>query len=113
MASPWRNDPVTILCPVCERAFHPRGRQRVCSSACRQTLWRRRHPRPTPSLPTRSAPVQTVYECPRCATRYLAEQRCPECHVFCRRIGPGGACPHCDEPVALIDLLPGGAERPA
>jgi hypothetical protein len=46
-----------------------------------------------------------VYECPVCGARFLGEQRCPDCNVFCRRLGPGGPCPHCDEPVALADLL--------
>ena len=56
-----------------------------------------------------------MYECAACGTRYLGEQRCPECQQFCRRIGPGGACPHCDEPVALADLLDasGGTEGPS
>lgn len=108
MAAPWRNDAGTITCPVCERGFEPRGRQRVCSSACRQALWRQRHRPPAPIVPARAPVVETVYECPMCATRLLGEQRCPDCRVFCRRIGPGGPCPHCDEPVALIDLLPGG-----
>jgi hypothetical protein len=46
-----------------------------------------------------------VYEGPVCGARFLGEQRCPDCNVFCRRLGPGGPCPHCDEPVALADLL--------
>jgi len=25
--------------------------------------------------------------------------------TFMRRVGPGGNCPHCDEPVAITDLL--------
>lgn len=25
--------------------------------------------------------------------------------MFCRRVGIGGLCPHCDEPVAISDLL--------
>lgn len=58
-----------------------------------------------PSLPTRSPRSATVYACPSCDTRYLGQQRCDDCHLFCRRVGPGGACPHCDEPVALADLL--------
>ena len=112
MRSPWRNDPVTIACPVCTSPFHPQGRQRVCSAACRQALWRHRHPAPMPIVPVRSPVAQTVYECPHCATRLLGEQRCPECQVFCRRVGPGGTCPHCEEPVAIGDLLPGGAAMP-
>lgn len=34
----------------------------------------------------------------------LDEQRCPDCSLFARRIGEGGNCPHCEEPVALSDL---------
>ena len=49
--------------------------------------------------------ARTVYECPICEARFLGEQRCPDCHVFCRRLGPGGSCPHCDDPVTLTDLL--------
>ena len=30
----------------------------------------------------------------------------------CRRVGVGGLCPHCDEPVAIPDLLE-AAETPA
>lgn len=112
MLSPSRNDGVTIACPVCTGAFHPRGRQRVCSSACRQALWRQRHPMPLPIVPGRAPMPQTVYECPTCALRFLGAQRCPDCQVFCRRIGPGAACPYCDEPVAITDLLPGGATMP-
>jgi hypothetical protein len=48
----------------------------------------------------------TVYVCPSCETRFLGQQRCPDCGLFCRRVGPGGPCPHCEEPVALADLLP-------
>jgi hypothetical protein len=101
-----RNDGVTIACPVCQQPFVPHGRQRVCSPACRQTVWRRRHPAPLTSIPDRAARAMTVYECPSCDTRYLGDQRCPECGIFCRRVGPGAPCPHCDEPVAVADLLP-------
>ena len=47
----------------------------------------------------------TVYACPECDTRYHAQQRCPDCGVFCTRVGLGGPCPHCDEPVTIADLL--------
>ncbi len=47
----------------------------------------------------------TVYECPQCESRYLGEQRCEDCGVFCRRIGFGAPWPHCDEPVAMEDLM--------
>jgi hypothetical protein len=121
--SPSRNDGVTIpltICTVCGRAFRPVGRRRFCSDACRQTAWRHRHSNPAsvPPLPdgaprpgasdgfgSRSFRSATVYECPSCGTRYLGEQRCPDCRLFCRRVGLGGHCPHCDEPVAVGDLV--------
>jgi hypothetical protein len=100
-----RNDDLTIGCPVCSRRFRPSGRRRYCSDTCRQAAWRQRHPAPLPVLPLRTPRVETVYECGTCETRYLGEQWCPDCQRPCRRIGPGGACPHCDQPVALTDLL--------
>ena len=42
--------------------------------------------------------VSVVYECPGCGER-LVERRCRECNVLCRRLGPGGRCPSCDEVV--------------
>jgi len=103
---PSRNVGVTTPCPICERPFTPAGRQRVCSAACRQAAWRRRHPAPPVAIPPRTPRTATIYECPSCATRSLGQQRCAECGVFCHRVGPGGRCPHCDEPVAVADLLP-------
>jgi hypothetical protein len=104
---PVRNDGETTRCPVCGQPFRPAGRQRVCSAACRQAAWRRRRMAPEPSAPLRAPRVATIYECPSCDTRYLGEQRCAECGTFCRKLGPGGPCPHCDEPVLLADLLLG------
>ena len=103
---PWRDDGVTIACPVCRQPFRPIGRQRVCSAACRQKAFRQRHPAVVPLPPARRPRAETVYQCPACDTRFLGTQRCDDCGVFCRRVGPGGPCPHCDEPVALTDLLP-------
>ncbi|MGH2364008.1 MAG: hypothetical protein ACRDHX_05070, partial [Chloroflexota bacterium] len=40
-----------------------------------------------------------AYECSGCGVRLLGEQRCPDCGLFARRLGLGGLCPHCDEPV--------------
>ena len=100
-------------CPVCQTPITS-ARARYCSDACKQRAYRLRQTDGTPldrdalttDLRARHALVaQTVYECPACETRLLGEQRCPECQQFCRRIGPGGRCPHCDEPVALADLL--------
>ena len=106
IASPSRNDGLTIACPVRGRGFHPVGRRRFCSDACRQAAWRQRHPAPLPTVPERPPRATIVYECPECSARYLGEQRCADCQRFCRRVGPGGPCPHCDEPIAVVDLLP-------
>src|SRR5438067_13719375 len=37
--------------------------------------------------------------------RYLGEQRCSECNHFCQVVGLGGACPDCEQPILLSDLL--------
>jgi hypothetical protein len=111
-STPWRNDGVTIRCPVCQRPFAPTGRQRVCSAACRQALFRRRQAAvavPIVVPPHRSRRAGTIYACPACEARYLGTQRCSECGVFCRRVGAGGLCPACGEPVAIADLLDGMA----
>jgi len=52
------------------------------------------------------------YQCPHCETRYLGEQRCPDCNTWCQRLGPGGPCPHCDELVAVSDLIADNQFRP-
>lgn len=109
---PCRNDGVTIACPICRLDFHPAGRRRFCSGACRQAAWRGRQPGKLVTailLPPRTPRPATIYECPACDTRSLGEQRCPDCNTFGRRVGPGGLCPHCDEPVAVSDLLVAGA----
>jgi hypothetical protein len=98
----------TLACPVCRRPFLPAGRRRFCSDACRKTAWRR-HAQSSPATaavpPARPRRPITVYACPSCDTRYLGEQRCGDCGVFCHRVGLGGTCPHCDEPVAVADLI--------
>jgi hypothetical protein len=107
--TPSRDDPATTTCPTCQTPFTPTGRQRYCCTPCRKTAFRRRHQDPPPTVvvvpaahPTRQI---TVYECQSCGERLLGEQRCQQCGTFTRRIGIGGPCPHCDEPVALTDLL--------
>ncbi len=100
---PVRDDTVTMTCPVCGAAYTPSGRRRYCSDACRTTAWRRRQHAPAP--PRTPAKSDVVYQCPDCDALYLGEQRCDDCNTWARRIGPGGLCPHCDEPVAISDLL--------
>ena len=105
---PSRDDPETTRCPVCRRCFTPIGRQPYCSTACRKTAFRRRHQQPAPAITVpadRPRRQITVYECPDCGERYLGEQRCQACGTFARRVGIGGACPNCDEPVTITDLI--------
>jgi hypothetical protein len=101
-----RNDALTLVCLVCGRPFPRSGRRMFCSGTCRQTAWRRRHPTPVPSVPSHTPRQRTVYQCPECDTRYLGQQYCGDCKRFCRRLGAGGLCPTCEEPVAISDLLP-------
>lgn len=49
--------------------------------------------------------ARSVYECPECGERYLGERRCPDCGLWCRRVGIGGNCPECDHVLAMVELL--------
>jgi hypothetical protein len=108
MNIPTRNGSITDSCLVCGQPL-PAGRPRTtCSDACRQAAWRRRHQPPPPSVEALPAAHttkdHTIYECPACDTRLLGEQRC-ECGSFMRRLGPGGLCPCCNEPITSEELL--------
>ena len=107
---PIRYDSVTIdpmvVCAWCTAPFARSGRRRFCSAACKQASWRAGRAEPSPGPPTAARPDDTVYECPACEARYLGARRCEDCNLFCRRIGPGAPCPHCDQPVAHVDLDP-------
>ena len=102
--------PSSLLCPVCWTPFTKVGRQRYCTQACRKTAWKRRNATPVevtePVVPQgiRRRDI-TIYACPTCETRYHGEQWCHDCNQPCTRIGLGGSCPHCSEPVAISDLL--------
>ena len=63
-----RDDGATTACPVCGTAFEPKGRQKFCSTGCRQSAWRAGRRAPVEPVVTRSG---TVYECPACEARYL------------------------------------------
>ena len=94
-------------CQVCGTGFTARRRDaQYCSPPCTQRAYRWRHQRPllAPELVRRPSKQTKVYECPECETRFVGEQRCPDCGIFCRLLGPGGECPHCGEAVALSDL---------
>ncbi len=109
-ATASRDDRVTTS-PSCRACGAPlaqvRGRQAYCSQACRQRAYRQRRPQPALAAATTSPPRRAsgVYQCPDCQTRYVGQQRCPDCNAFCTRLGLGGHCPCCDEPITLDELL--------
>jgi len=105
--SPSCHDAVTMTCPVCHHAFRPTGRQKFCSDACRAAAYRRRRDALQPPVVPRAQPRRpiTVYECDTCGSRAVGEQRCADCATFMRKVGIGGNCPCCDEPVAVTELL--------
>ncbi len=99
---------VTMTCPACQHAFRPLGQQRFCGDACRVADYRRRQQAaPAPVVVTREQHRQpfTVYACDGCGARAVGERRCAECRIPMRRIGLGGRCPCCDEPLAVDELL--------
>jgi hypothetical protein len=103
-----RNDNGTATCPVCTAAFTPIRRQTYCTPACRQAAWRARHHQPRPATtvpPATHRRDSTIYQCPTCDTRQLAQQWCHDCNRPCARVDRGGLCPHCEEPVTISDLL--------
>ena len=114
--SPPRNDIETTSagppnrCRHCGAPFHRIRRQTYCSPACRQAAWRVRQIATTlanavPAPPLRHRREVTIYACTECDQRYLGEQWCTDCARPCTRIGIGGTCPSCDEPVAVDELL--------
>lgn len=106
--TPSCHDTVTMNCPVCHHTFTPAGRQIYCRDACRAAAYRRRRDNGrAPVVVPKAQPRRpiTVYECDTCGTRTVGQQHCPDCRTFTRRIGIGGTCPHCDEPVAITELL--------
>jgi hypothetical protein len=100
------------LCPSCQQYFAAPAGRAHCSGACRMADWRRRHPDHQPPNPTPTPPPD-VYICTRCQRRYQFHQpalatpapNCPHCAIPTRRLGVGGHCPCCDQPVAAIELL--------
>ena len=105
---PSRHVAVTITCPVCHNPFTPNGRRRFCSNACRAAAYRRRRDASQPPIVIPNSQPRrpiTIYECGTCGNRALGQQRCNDCSTFMTRIGIGGLCPSCDEPIAINDLL--------
>ena len=105
---PSCHDAITTACPVCQHRFTPTGRQKYCSDACRAAAYRRRRDAHRPKLTVPTAQPRrpiTVYECDHCGARAVGGQRCPDCATLMRKIGLGGECPCCGEPVAVTQLL--------
>jgi len=103
----------TRPCQACATPL-PSARAHYCSAACKQRAYRRRQsaasaPDPAALAATlrRSGDLvaHTIYECPLCDARLLGTRRCLDCNRFCRSLGLGGACPHCDEPLLIAELL--------
>jgi hypothetical protein len=106
--TPSRDDAATVACPVCGYLFSPSGRASYCSDGCRKQAWRRRHqvlPAPVVVPAGVARRPLSVYECSTCGSRSAGQQRCEDCGSFMARVGWGGPCPHCSEPVAIEDLL--------
>jgi hypothetical protein len=106
---PVRNVSVTASCGACGGPVRAGRARRWCSDACRQAAFRARRAAPRPVQP---AKADTVYECTDCEARQVGQQRCEACNRWCRRLGPGGPCPFCDEVVVLSDFLSPGQLAP-
>jgi predicted amidophosphoribosyltransferase len=98
-----------LRCPVCWTQFTRIRRQKYCSDNCRKTVWGRHRAAVATSAPPPPPPSRrrdaTVYACPSCDSRFHGQQWCHDCNQPCTRVGLGGLCPHCDEPVAITDLF--------
>ena len=104
-----RNVSVTATCGACGGPV-PAGREGV-GARMRADKPRSGSGAAAPR-PAQPAKADTVYECPECEARSIGSQRCEVCNRWCRRLGPGGPCPHCDEVVVLGDFLSPGQLSP-
>jgi len=108
--TPLRYASVTQRCSFCAAVLVGGRARQFCDGACRQAAYRRRHQPVTEIMALSAARPKgsTVYECDGCGERFLGTQRCETCNRFARRVGTGGHCPSCFEPVAVVDLMEGG-----
>ncbi|MHB1502234.1 MAG: hypothetical protein ACYCYK_14065 [Candidatus Dormibacteria bacterium] len=79
--NPVRDGYATLRCQLCGKPLSGRGGKRWCSTVCRQRAWRLA--KAAPVAPKVVAKSDTVYECDECEARYLGEQRCPDCNIWC------------------------------
>jgi hypothetical protein len=99
-------------CLVCGKDT-PSTRAKYCGELTSGAITRLRHQTPTADLTTVRKALQrrkalvdhTIYECGQCGERFVAARRCESCNRFCAALGPGGACPDCDRPILVDDLL--------
>ena len=107
---PLRDSSVTATgCLICAAPLPGRADRRYCSPACRQAAHRRRSNPPTP-IPTKALTGRTrlqhsVYEGDDCGQRLAGQQWCPDCSRPCRRLGDGGECPNCGDPITITELI--------
>lgn len=97
-------------CPVCQGQFAGPGNKLFCSKLCRDTDYRRRKQSKSRPINIQLARPRrvTVYQCDGCKQRSLDTQRCQGCGTCMRKVGLGGLCPHCDQPVTVVDVLDKG-----
>jgi hypothetical protein len=95
------------ICQFCGNEYEGSSRpSSYCGALCRQRAFRARRRQPVvPPLPRRTHALDVLYECSSCGERLLNEQRCKGCSRFARWIGVAVACPTCDEPILLSELL--------
>jgi predicted nucleic acid-binding Zn ribbon protein len=101
-------------CVVC--GVPAKGRSRYCGDRCRKRASRLRNQPDHQALVAdlmvqlkqrRSLVEHTIYGCSSCEQRFLGERRCPDCNLLLRKLGAGGLCPDCGEPVLVSELLEG------
>ncbi len=90
-AEGWHREP---WCPECSRPCRPQLRT---AQGHREVRWRS------------SAAARSSFPTSRLASRRLGTSTAPACGTprcaYPGRVGLGGLCPHCEEPVAVPDLL--------
>ena len=55
-------------------------------------------------MTTTTSTLAAISECSDCGEG-STDRRCPDCNLFTRRLGSGGKCPNCDEPVLVEELF--------
>ena len=91
----------------CLRSAATVGRsRRFCSPACRQAAYvEPPNGCGKAQLPGHRSRLEgIIYQYLECETRYLAEQRCPDCARPCQRLDPGGICRCCQEMITIQEL---------